>query len=78
MTNYEIVAAEPGELAGHRAGNWSTDAVGSDNEFATIEDAREGIANLRALGEEWAAATYAVREIGQLWPEVGTIDKPMT
>ena len=69
-TTYEIVAFT--RHMDREWGNWSAEGIGSPNEFATIEDATEGIESLIALGDEWRAATYAVREIGESHPEPGS------
>ncbi|MCR4374830.1 MAG: hypothetical protein NUW22_08270 [Acidobacteria bacterium] len=52
-----------------RGGQWSSDGIGEPNRFESLEEAREAIAQLRALGEEWAQATYGVRVRGDDWPE---------
>lgn len=43
-----------------QSGDWSAEYVGADNRFATESEAEAGIAALRGLGEEWAAAEYRV------------------
>ena len=76
-TGYEIIsAAGSGEFYGRAAGDWENDSVGLPNQFETIESAQEGIESLRALGGDWLEGTYAVREIGQRYPETGTINRP--
>ena len=55
-TTYEIVTLEDGE--------WVTDYVGTENTFATIDEALEAIRSLRALGGEWADTIYGVRGAG--------------
>ena len=43
--------------------DWTNDGVGLGNEFATEEEARAAIEELKMLGGDWAAAEYDVREI---------------
>ncbi len=77
MSKYEIVAAVgSGEFYGTRSGDWATDPIGSDNQYESIEAAEGGIRALRDLGGDWLHGTYAVREVGARYPEIGTIDSP--
>lgn len=55
-TTYEIVTLEAGE--------WTTDYVGTENTFTTIDDALDAIRSLRELGDEWADTIYGVRGAG--------------
>ena len=71
-TRYEIVTAVgAGEFYGTASGNWDTDPVGLDNDFATIEDAERALDELEAMGDDWAGI-YSIREIGQRYPESNT------
>lgn len=63
-TTYEIITLEPE--------GWTTDYIGTENTFATIDEALEAIRSLRALGGEWADTAYAVREAGTYQPIYGT------
>lgn len=42
---------------------WRNDGIGDPNEFATEAEADEAIAQLVALGDEWADYEYRAREI---------------
>lgn len=75
MATYEIIIALPGEFYGARGGEWSNE-LGAENEFPTMDAATAAISELRAMGGEWATGIYAVREVGTLYPEFGTIDEP--
>ena len=44
---------------------WSPDGIGDSNEFASPAEAEAMIAELRKLGEDWAAAEYRVVEVPQ-------------
>ena len=66
MTFEIMIAVGTGEFFGTRSGNWEpVPGVGSENEFATVEEAETAIESLREIDDDWAAGTYAVREIGQ-------------
>lgn len=55
-TRYEIQSRTDG-------GEWRSDGLGDANEFATEAEAKQAISELRALGEDWAAAEYRVAEV---------------
>jgi hypothetical protein len=43
--------------------NWNVEGVGDNNRFDSEHAAEKAIESLRALGPDWAAAEYRVREI---------------
>ncbi len=65
MSTYEIVTTSDPQSR-----DWTTEPLGEGaaNRFATVEEAREMIEQLRRLGDEWAAAVYAVRRLGDDYP----------
>src|SRR5690606_8875329 len=52
---FEIITCEDGQ--------WVPVEDCAENVFASEEEARQGIEELRALGEDWAGAAYDVREL---------------
>jgi hypothetical protein len=45
--------------------NWSTDGVGSNNEFDSLILAKKAIKELKSLGEDWKSAEYRIREVNK-------------
>lgn len=42
--------------------HWSGERVGPNNEFATLDEAKDALESLLALGDEWAAPEYKIEE----------------
>jgi len=51
------------EIITRNGGQWVPVEDHSENVFTSEEEARQGIEELRALGEDWAAGEYDVREL---------------
>lgn len=47
------------------AGRWTPDGLGEPNAFATVDEARIAVADLRKLGPEWSDRNYRIQPITQ-------------
>jgi len=59
VATYQIVART---MDSEDARDWTSDGVGDENSFASVEEARAAVLSLRALGGDWAEAEYGVRD----------------